>query len=1087
MKSQLIAIVAAVLVVGCGESQQSAPPVEVNPVEPVAEVPSPPAVEAKPVKPVVEAAKPEPPTVEAPRISIHKAAEEGNIEAIKQHIAAGTNLNKKDFREGITPLHRAADYGHKQIVELLIANGADVNVGKTLLDNEMKIFYGETPLDRALSVWEDDSPEVKAAKKETAKFLRKHGGKTREELGAEESIHIAARAGHIEAVKKHLTGGVDVNAKQQGSGDTALHNAANGGHKEIVELLIAAGAGVNLMDSWGQVSMHNAANNGHKEIVELLIAKGANVNAKDNVGKTPLDDAEEVWEDDRTEVNTAKKETANLLRKRGGKSGAKDSIHVAATVGNIEIVQQHLDAGVDVNTKNKLGRTPLLYAIQEGHKEIAELLIAKGAIQVPRIRINDAVRQSNIEAIKQHLAAGTNVDERDYDRKSTPLHLAADFGEKEIAELLVSGGANVNAKSGSKTPLDYALSLSHLGREPSPSRKAIATLLRKHGGKTGEELGAEESIHIAARVGHIEAVKKHLTGGVDVNAKQQGSGDTALHNAAKGGHKETVELLIAKGANENAKDKYGWTPLHSPASNGHKEIVELLIDNGADLDAKNIRGVTPLHEAASNGQEEVVELLIAKGADLNAKTGNSKTPLDWAIRFDETETADLLHKHGGKTAEANAVEPVAEAAKPEPPKFLTDILSEKPASKPPTYVTIHDAARRGNIGFVKYYLAKGIDINIQGYFKKYTPLHEAIAGRQLEVVKLLIDEGANVNAKDSMGWTPLDNATGVLNKPKIADLLRKHGGKTKKELEAAELGVSVERLPRISIHDAAGASGRKGNIEAVKQHLAAGTDVDARDRQDKTPLQHAAYWGHKEIAEELIAKGADVNAKDNAGTTTLDWAILGGKKESVELLIVNGVDVNAKSENGFTPLDLASLNKRTEPADLLRKNGGKHGTIHGAAAGGDTKAVKEFLSAGTEVTARDKYGSATPLHFAASGGNKEIAELLIAEGADVNAKDEDGWTPLHLAAEEGHKEIAELLIDKGADVNAKDNDGWIPLHYAALDGHKEVVELLIAEGAVVNAKMEDGDTALDMADGEIADLLRKHGGKTSEELKAEGN
>ena len=79
--------------------------------------------------------------------------------------------------------------------------------------------------------------------------------------------------------------------------------------------------------------------------------------------------------------------------------------------------------------------------------------------------------------------------------------------------------------------------------------------------------------------------------------------------------------------------------------------------------------------------------------------------------------------------------------------------------------------------------------------------------------------------------------------------------------------------PDISIHGAAGAAGRKGNIEAVKQHLAAGTDVDARDRQDKTPLQHAAYWGHKEIAELLIAKGADINAKDNAGKTSLDWAM----------------------------------------------------------------------------------------------------------------------------------------------------------------------------------------------------------------------
>jgi len=125
------------------------------------------------------------------------------------------------------------------------------------------------------------------------------------------------------------------------------------------------------------------------------------------------------------------------------------------------------------------------------------LLISKGAIQVPRIRIHDAVRQSNIESIKQHLAVGTYVDGRDYNGE-TSLCLAADFGEKDIVELLINGGANVNAIStstitrSSKTALDRALKpIGTLGGEPSLTHKAIASLLRKHGGKTGEELKAE--------------------------------------------------------------------------------------------------------------------------------------------------------------------------------------------------------------------------------------------------------------------------------------------------------------------------------------------------------------------------------------------------------------------------------------------------------------------------------------------------------------------------------------------------------------------------------------------------------------------
>ena len=167
-------------------------------------------------------------------------------------------------------------------------------------------------------------------------------------------------------------------------------------------------------------------------------------------------------------------------------------------------------------------------------------------------------------------------------------------------------------------------------------------------------------------------------------------------------------------------------------------------------------------------------------------------------------------------------------------------------------------------------------------------------------------------------------------------------------------------------------------------------------------------------------------------------------------------------------------------------------SIWDAAMSGNIEAVKKAIADGADVNVKDKLGGAS-LHYAANNGRKEIVELLIAKGADVNAKDEFSQTPLHDAALRGHKEIAELLIANGADVNAKDAwrsghiDGWTPLHAAAGNGNKETAELLIAKGADVNAKMEDGDTPLDLAEGhpETADLLRKHGGKTREELKAE--
>ena len=107
--------------------------------------------------------------------------------------------------------------------------------------------------------------------------------------------------------------------------------------------------------------------------------------------------------------------------------------------------------------------------------------------------------------------------------------------------------------------------------------------------------------------------------------------------------------------------------------------------------------------------------------------------------------------------------------------------------------------------------------------------------------------------------------------------------------------------------------------------------------------------------------------------TPLHFAALKDHKEIVELLIAAGADVNAKNKNGYTPLDMADDVEGI--AALLRKHGGKHGTIHGAAAGGDTEGVKEFLAAGTDVNAKDYFGD-TPLDDA----NGETADLLRKHG-----------------------------------------------------------------------------------------------------------
>ena len=139
--------------------------------------------------------------------------------------------------------------------------------------------------------------------------------------------------------------------------------------------------------------------------------------------------------------------------------------------------------------------------------------------------------------------------------------------------------------------------------------------------------------------------------------------------------------------------------------------------------------------------------------------------------------------------------------------------------------------------------------------------------------------------------------------------------------ETAKPETPTDKAPDISIHDAV----EDGNLEAVKQHLAAGTDVDAKNNDEWTALHVAAGEGQKEITELLIAKGADVNANTPDGLTVFFAAILGANKEIIELLIAKGADVNVRGFGGMTPLNMANDEGEKEIADLLRKHGGKTG------------------------------------------------------------------------------------------------------------------------------------------------------------------
>jgi ankyrin repeat protein len=319
----------------------------------------------------------------------------------------------------------------------------------------------------------------------------------------------------------------------------------------------------------------------------------------------------------------------------------------------------------------------------------------------------------------------------------------------------------------------------------------------------------------------------------------------SIHDDAEDGNIEAVKQHLADGADVELKCmKCGGSVLGHAAGGGHKEISELLIAEGADVNAKSMRGRTPLHSAALNGHKETVELLIKKGADVNAKDKYGRTPLYEAA----TVLKEIVELLIAKGADVNVMDN----------QF--------------GWTPLHRSSGQGHKEISELLIAEGADVNAKAN-NRWTPLHRAA---NKEIVELLIAEGADVNAKTANGGgTPLDVAI-EYPQTETAAFLRKHGGKTGVEL---------------SIHKAAEA----GNIEAVKQHLADGADVNAKDGYGSTPLHAAAYEDHKEIVELLIAEGADVNAK----------MVSGAKK-------------------GNTPIDAAN-DWNTETINLLRKHGGKTG------------------------------------------------------------------------------------------------------------------------------------------------------------------
>ncbi|MDH4239915.1 MAG: ankyrin repeat domain-containing protein [Phycisphaerae bacterium] len=435
----------------------------------------------------------------------------------------------------------------------------------------------------------------------------------------------------------------------------------------------------------------------------------------------------------------------------------------------------------------------------------------------------------------------------------------------------------------------------------------------------------------ASYSGDVEKVHELLAGGTNANGELD-HGLTPLHWAATRGHKRVAEMLLANGADPNmdrtdAHCIVVGTPLHCAAYNGHVDVVRLLMANGADINYKSIFGDmimrgTALHEAARGGHKEIVELLLIESADVNAKTYRDKTPLNF-VRNGKTARVLMAYGADVRMQDENGKNPLDYAIRGSRPDVVRELLAN--GVKP----SLHSAAMLGRLETLLDLIGGGADVNAKDMLGR-TPLHLAVTG---EIAEALIADGSDINCKGGNSITALMEAARAGRKNVVEVLLanganmnvHNHWGSTAMHnavrnghKDIVEIFIAWDFDMRATgaelVFTAAGA-GKRAVLQLLHEN---GAEIDTKAKNEYTPLHIAVFMGHTDVVEWLIDKGADINTSIEYGTTPLHSAVERGRYTMVELLVSKGAACNATNKGGLTPLDLAEQHDREEIAALLR-------------------------------------------------------------------------------------------------------------------------------------------------------------------------
>ncbi|XP_069315197.1 ankyrin-2 isoform X1 [Eulemur rufifrons] len=776
----------------------------------------------------------------------------------------------------------------------------------------------------------------------------------------------AARAGNLDKVVEYLKGGIDINTCNQ-NGLNALHLAAKEGHVGLVQELLGRGSSVDSATKKGNTALHIASLAGQAEVVKVLVKEGANINAQSQNGFTPL--------------------------------------YMAAQENHIDVVKYLLENGANQSTATEDGFTPLAVALQQGHNQAVAILLendTKGKVRLPALHI--AARKDDTKSAALLLQNDHNADvqskmmvNRTTESGFTPLHIAAHYGNVNVATLLLNRGAAV----------DFT------------ARNGITPL------------------HVASKRGNTNMVKLLLDRGGQIDAKTR-DGLTPLHCAARSGHDQVVELLLERGAPLLARTKNGLSPLHMAAQGDHVECVKHLLQHKAPVDDVTLDYLTALHVAAHCGHYRVTKLLLDKRANPNARALNGFTPLHIACKKNRIKVMELLVKYGAsiQAITESGLTPIHVAA------FMGHLnivllLLQNGASPDVTNIrgetALHMAARAGQVEVVRCLLRNGALVDARAR-EEQTPLHIASRLGKTEIVQLLLQHMAHPDAATTNGYTPL-HISAREGQVDVASVL----------LEAGAAHSLATKKGFTPLHVAA----KYGSLDVAKLLLQRRAAADSAGKNGLTPLHVAAHYDNQKVALLLLEKGASPHAAAKNGYTPLHIAAKKNQMQIASTLLNYGAETNIVTKQGVTPLHLASQEGHTDMVTLLLEKGAnihmstKSGltSLHLAAQEDKVNVAEILTKHGADKDAHTKLGY-TPLIVACHYGNVKMVNFLLKQGANVNAKTKNGYTPLHQAAQQGHTHIINVLLQHGAKPNATTANGNTALAIAKRLGYISVVDTL---------------------------------------------